>query len=177
MKISIYSNGTQEDREAERLLKEAGIECLHFGPTSEDPTPFVKFGDWKYVGLAEIRDFVKKWKENRLPEPFPGRTEERAREFLKKYLQEMISKIKNGGSGEIRMTCPSCDAAHSIGPETNWRCHWIDCKYVLPRELVPVGPAEIKKYLAELAYEKWRKEKFAFMRSLFPEGEFDKLLD
>jgi hypothetical protein len=65
-----YSNCNEEDREAERLLKEAGIPCSKFGPTLVEETPTVEWGFLKYVGIEEIKDFIGRWKKDDLPSPY-----------------------------------------------------------------------------------------------------------
>ena len=64
----LFSNGGGEDKEALFLLMEASIPFVNIGPTTEDPTPYVEYGHWRFFGLEGVKKFVERWKGGDLPQ-------------------------------------------------------------------------------------------------------------
>lgn len=67
--IRLFSNGSEEDRKAFDLLQKAKIPFANYGPTSEDPTPYIEYGFWRYQGLDGIKSLIFDWKNDTLPPP------------------------------------------------------------------------------------------------------------
>lgn len=65
--VIFLSKGMEDDVEAMRLLKEAGIPFVNCGPTSEEKTPLLYYGHWIFQGLQDVKDFVEGWKTGKLP--------------------------------------------------------------------------------------------------------------
>ena len=61
--IKLFSNGGAEDKQAFALLTEAKIPFVHYGPTSEEPTPTLEVDQWKYYGLDAIKNFIRAFSE------------------------------------------------------------------------------------------------------------------
>lgn len=66
-KVRFYSNGTEEDKKALRLLRKENIPYVNLGPISEKETPIIRYGFWEYFGLEAIQRFISGWKLGRLP--------------------------------------------------------------------------------------------------------------
>jgi len=65
--FTLYANSSDEDREAYRLIMEAGIDCEVIGTASEnlsgEETPVLYRGFRGFRGLEEIKKYVEAWKE------------------------------------------------------------------------------------------------------------------
>lgn len=63
----LYSNGGFEDKTAIILLTKADITFINMGPTSDENTPTLEYGHWRFTGLRGVEEFVSRWKEKKLP--------------------------------------------------------------------------------------------------------------
>lgn len=66
-KPRLYCNTGEEDKNALQLLTEADIPYINLGPTSEEPTPFLEYGYWRFSRIQGIKEFIKKWQSEKLP--------------------------------------------------------------------------------------------------------------
>ncbi|MHA1285729.1 MAG: hypothetical protein ACTSQG_10645 [Promethearchaeota archaeon] len=66
-KVKLYSNGHEDDRKAIALLLKENIPFVNYGPISESITPMLEYGYWRFYGYDAIEDFVRQWKEDKLP--------------------------------------------------------------------------------------------------------------
>lgn len=65
--VRFHSNGGEDDKRAVYLLMKSDIPYTNYGPTPDYPTPNIEYGNLKYVGLDEIKEFILGWKNNNLP--------------------------------------------------------------------------------------------------------------
>ena len=66
--LRLYSNGLKDDREIFPLLHQARVPFANFGPVSEEETPLLEYGFWKFHGVKSITKFIEEyWKLGRLP--------------------------------------------------------------------------------------------------------------
>jgi len=68
--VSFYSNGSEMDKIAFYLLKVSKIPFEMYGPTSQEPTPFVEYNHWKFRGIENIYRFIINYQNNRFPTDF-----------------------------------------------------------------------------------------------------------
>jgi hypothetical protein len=117
----------------------------------------------------------KAWISEKLEEQAEEIFNQKVRKAVREYIERMILLIKThrGASRDAYIDCPQCGNIRSLDPSNGWRCLWRDCNYVLPPEFIPPTEGELERCYHELM----RNKKLAFMRSLFPEGEFDKLFE
>jgi len=66
-KVKLFSNGYKEDKKAIILLLQNDIPFVNYGPITEEITPLLEYGYWRYYGYEAIKDFVNSWKSNNLP--------------------------------------------------------------------------------------------------------------
>ncbi len=63
----LYCNIGEEDKKALQLLMNAGIPYIDLGPTSEEPTPFLEYGFWRFSRIKGIQEFISLWQKKELP--------------------------------------------------------------------------------------------------------------
>jgi len=66
-RVVIFSNGTEKDIKAIRLLEKYGVPFVNFGPISENQTPILEYEYWRYYGLKDIELFIESFKTAFLP--------------------------------------------------------------------------------------------------------------
>jgi len=65
--IRLFSNNREKDKEVFSLLVKEKIPFINYGPTSEEQTPILEYGYWKFIGIKQIKKFISDWKANNLP--------------------------------------------------------------------------------------------------------------
>jgi hypothetical protein len=63
----LYCNTPEECKHIISLLTEEGIPYINLGPTSEEVTPFLQYGEWKFSQIQGILEFISKWHNKKLP--------------------------------------------------------------------------------------------------------------
>lgn len=66
-KPRLYCNTGKEDKNVIELLMEVDIPYINLGPTSEEPTPLLEYGYWRFYGIQGIQDFIWRWQNKKLP--------------------------------------------------------------------------------------------------------------
>ncbi len=63
----LYCNTGEEDRNVIQLLTKERIPFINLGPTSEEPTPFIEYGPWRFSQIQGIQEFIWRWQNKKLP--------------------------------------------------------------------------------------------------------------
>jgi len=66
-RVRLFSNGYEDDRKASDLLLKENIPFINYGVISEPITPLLEYGYWRYYGYEGVEEFVRQWKEGKLP--------------------------------------------------------------------------------------------------------------
>lgn len=65
--IGFYTVDHPDDQEAFELMYHSGIPCNYYGPNPEELEPHVEYGYWRFSGIKRIKEFIERYKENKLP--------------------------------------------------------------------------------------------------------------
>lgn len=63
----LYCNTGEEDKSVIQLLIKGGIPFINLGPTSEELTPFIEYGPWRFSQIQGIKEFIWRWQNEKLP--------------------------------------------------------------------------------------------------------------